>query len=93
MRKYSCLFTLYFFNFFLIDNDGKTLASFLRKSQRVLRICTLNFLSVLIRNGLTGVEQILKELPGLINDQDMNVAQLAIELAVQGLVKYLSHCN
>ena len=82
------IYVIFFLYFFLIDNDRKTLASFLRKSQRVLRICTLNFLSVLIRNGLTGVEQILKELPGLINDQDMNVAQLAIELAVQGLVKH-----
>ena len=60
-----------------------TLASFLRKSQRVLRICTLNLLSTLIQNGLSNVDEILVELPSLITEHDLHVAQLAMDLAIQ----------
>lgn len=67
----------------MIVDHIATLASFLRKSQRVLRISTLNLLSTLIKNGLTDVNQILVELPSLVNEHDLHVAQLAMDLAVQ----------
>jgi len=67
----------------MIVDHISTLASFLRKSQRVLRTSTLNFLSTLIKNGLTDVNLILVELPSLVNEHDLHVAQLAMDLAVQ----------
>ena len=48
-----------------------TLASFLRKNHRLLRVSTLNLVSSLIQNGLQKCDEILVELPLLINDQGL----------------------
>ena len=67
----------------MITAHMATLASFLRKSQRDLRTNTLNLLSTLIRAGLSHVDDILVELPQLVSSDDLHVASLAMDLAVQ----------
>lgn len=58
-----------------------TLSSFLRKSNRQLRTLTLSFLKNLVAGGCRNVDQVLVEVPPLITEGDLYVAQLAIELA------------
>ena len=58
-----------------------TLSSFLRKSNRQLRTLSLVFLKSLVSNGFRNVDQVLLEVPALITESDLHVAQLAIELA------------
>ena len=60
----------------LISSEVPTIASFLRKNQRPLRVSSLNLLGSLIQNGLTNCDDVLVELPQLINEQDLHVAQL-----------------
>ena len=60
----------------LIASEVPTIASFLRKNQRPLRVSSLNLLGSLIQNGLTNCDDVLVELPQLINEQDLHVAQL-----------------
>ncbi|XP_012664685.1 cullin-associated NEDD8-dissociated protein 2 isoform X2 [Otolemur garnettii] len=60
------------------------LASFLRKNQRALRLATLAALDALAQSqGLSlppsAVQAVLAELPALVNESDMHVAQLAVE--------------
>uniref|UniRef100_A0A2K5RNE1 Cullin associated and neddylation dissociated 2 (putative) n=1 Tax=Cebus imitator TaxID=2715852 RepID=A0A2K5RNE1_CEBIM len=60
------------------------LASFLRKNQRALRLATLAALDALAQNqGLSlppsAVQAVLAELPALVNESDMHVAQLAVD--------------
>ena len=60
----------------MIIPEVSTISSFLRKNQRQLRVTSLNLSVTLIRNGLKKCEDILIELPQLINDQDLHVSQL-----------------
>lgn len=60
------------------------LASFLRKNQRALRLATLAALDALAQSqGLslppTAVQAVLAELPALVSESDMHVAQLAVD--------------
>ncbi|XP_069340513.1 cullin-associated NEDD8-dissociated protein 2 isoform X2 [Eulemur rufifrons] len=60
------------------------LASFLRKNQRALRLATLAALDALAQSqGLSlppsAVRAVLAELPALVNESDMHVAQLAVD--------------
>ncbi|XP_058144812.1 cullin-associated NEDD8-dissociated protein 2 [Dasypus novemcinctus] len=60
------------------------LASFLRKSQRALRLATLVALDALAQSRglslpLPAVRAVLAELPALISESDMHVAQLAVD--------------
>uniref|UniRef100_A0A5G2QG48 Cullin associated and neddylation dissociated 2 (putative) n=1 Tax=Sus scrofa TaxID=9823 RepID=A0A5G2QG48_PIG len=60
------------------------LASFLRKNQRALRLATLAALDALARSqGLSlpppAVRTVLAELPALVSESDMHVAQLAVD--------------
>ena len=52
------------------------IASFLRKNHRLLRVSSLTLLSTLIGAGLKQCDEVLVELPQLITDQDMHIAQL-----------------
>ena len=65
----------------IIASEVPTIASFLRKNQRPLRVSSLNLLGSLIQNGLTNCDDVLVELPQLINEQDLHVAQLGEFLA------------
>lgn len=60
------------------------LASFLRKNQRALRLATLAALDALAQSqGLSlppcAVQAVLAELPALVSESDMHVAQLAVD--------------
>ncbi|XP_049622215.1 cullin-associated NEDD8-dissociated protein 2 isoform X2 [Suncus etruscus] len=60
------------------------LASFLRKNQRALRLATLFALDALVQHlGLSlpppAVQAVLAELPALVHESDMHVAQLAVD--------------
>ncbi|PNI73418.1 CAND2 isoform 1 [Pan troglodytes] len=62
----------------------RILASFLRKNQRALRLATLAALDALAQSqGLSlppsAVQAVLAELPALVNESDMHVAQLAVD--------------
>ena len=61
------------------------LASFLRKNQRALKLSTLALLDILFRNytsALTpeSLKPVLIELPPLINEADLHIAQLTMDL-------------
>lgn len=60
------------------------LASFLRKSQRALRLATLAALAALTQSQgpslpPRAVQAVLAELPALVSESDMHVAQLAVD--------------
>ncbi|XP_060552206.1 cullin-associated NEDD8-dissociated protein 1-like [Ruditapes philippinarum] len=69
-----------------ILTDGiPILASFLRKNQRALKLSTLACLDVLVRNygsALTAsmINEMMKEMPPLINENDLHVSQLTLNL-------------
>ncbi|XP_067665996.1 cullin-associated NEDD8-dissociated protein 1-like [Haliotis asinina] len=69
-----------------ILNEGvPILASFLRKNQRALKLCTLLCLDVLVKNygpALTPgmIADMMKEMPSLINENDLHVSQLTLNL-------------
>ena len=61
------------------------LASFLRKNQRALKLSTLALLDILVQNYMTTLtpqllEPVLIELPPLISDTDLHIAQHAMVL-------------
>ena len=62
----------------MIESEVGIIASFLRKNQRQLRVTSLNLAARLITSGLRNCDQILTELPQLINDQDLHVSQLGM---------------
>lgn len=70
----------------IISDVLPLLSEFLRKNQRTLRISTLNLLSLLVssyqKGGLenAGLLKVVKEVPNLINEQDLQVAQLSLKL-------------
>ncbi|XP_004613286.2 cullin-associated NEDD8-dissociated protein 2 [Sorex araneus] len=60
------------------------LASFLRKNQRALRLATLAALDALVQSQGLGlpppaVQAVLAEVPALVHESDMHVAQLAVD--------------
>ncbi|XP_050436438.1 cullin-associated NEDD8-dissociated protein 1 [Adelges cooleyi] len=69
-----------------ILNDGvEILASFLRKNQRALKLSTLTLLNMLLNNfhadfSAELLNKILVELPQLINESDLHIAQLTLSL-------------
>ncbi|KAG7173279.1 Cullin-associated NEDD8-dissociated protein 1-like, partial [Homarus americanus] len=61
------------------------LASFLRKNQRALKLATLTLLDTLVTNYSTALspqmlDKVLVELPPLINESDLHIAQLCLTL-------------
>uniref|UniRef100_A0AAQ6A5Z1 TATA-binding protein interacting (TIP20) domain-containing protein n=1 Tax=Amphiprion ocellaris TaxID=80972 RepID=A0AAQ6A5Z1_AMPOC len=54
------------------------LASFLRKNQRALKLCTLAALDILSAVTPVMVDAVLAELPPLISESDMHVSQMAL---------------
>lgn len=61
------------------------LGSFLRKNQRALKLNTITALNVIVGNYSDSfkppmIESILMEIPGLIQESDMHISQLAITL-------------
>jgi len=61
------------------------LASFLRKNQRALKLSTLALLDILFRNYASvltpeSLKPVLIELPPLINEADLHIAQLTMDL-------------
>ncbi|XP_052763076.1 cullin-associated NEDD8-dissociated protein 1-like [Mya arenaria] len=69
-----------------ILTDGiPILASFLRKNQRALKLGTLACLDMLVKNwgsSLTGdmIADMMREMPPLINENDLHVSQLTLNL-------------
>ncbi|XP_041360629.1 LOW QUALITY PROTEIN: cullin-associated NEDD8-dissociated protein 1-like [Gigantopelta aegis] len=69
----------------ILDEGVPILASFLRKNQRALKLCTLLCLDVLVKNyghALTPgmINDMMKEMPPLINENDLHVTQLTLHL-------------
>ncbi|KAJ8321959.1 hypothetical protein KUTeg_000430 [Tegillarca granosa] len=69
----------------ILDEGIPVLASFLRKNQRALKLSTLSCLDVLVRNygsALTSsmIHEMMKEMPPLINENDLHVSQLTLNL-------------
>ncbi|XP_045123978.1 cullin-associated NEDD8-dissociated protein 1-like [Portunus trituberculatus] len=61
------------------------LASFLRKNQRALKLATLTLLDTVVTNYSTALspqmlDKVLVELPPLINESDLHIAQLCLTL-------------
>ena len=61
------------------------LASFLRKNQRALKLSTLALLDILVRNYTTALttealKPVLIELPPLVSEVDLHIAQLTMDL-------------
>lgn len=61
------------------------LSEFLRKNQRALRLATLQLLTLLVENYQTLlnkelINKILSELPALINESDLQIAQMSVAL-------------
>uniref|UniRef100_A0A914C839 TATA-binding protein interacting (TIP20) domain-containing protein n=1 Tax=Acrobeloides nanus TaxID=290746 RepID=A0A914C839_9BILA len=78
----------------IISDVLPLLAEFLRKNQRTLRISSLNLLSLLVsrysQGGLenAGLLRVVKEVPNLINEQDLQVAQLSLKLISDVITAY-----
>ena len=70
----------------ILQGTLNTLASFLRKNNRALKLATLILLDTLLRNyhkDLAGgalLQPVLAELPPLLGEADLHVAQLAMNL-------------
>ena len=61
------------------------LGSFLRKNQRALKLCSLTLLDTLVRNYSSALhpdllDKVTTELPALINESDLHIAQLTLTL-------------
>lgn len=61
------------------------LGSFLRKNQRALKLCTLTLLDVLVNSYHTScspqlLAKVLQELPALLSEADLHIAQLSLKL-------------
>jgi cullin-associated NEDD8-dissociated protein 1 len=61
------------------------LAGFLRKNQRALKLSSLSLLDILVRNYANLItpkclEPVLNELPPLLNEADLHIAQLTMNL-------------
>ena len=70
----------------ILEGTLTTLSSFLRKNHRALKLSTLVLLDTLLRNyhrDLAGgalLRPVLAELPPLLSESDLHVAQLAMNL-------------
>ena len=61
------------------------MATFLRKNQRALKLSTLTLLNILVSNYSAAINAkslnvILTELPPLLNESDLHIAQLTMDL-------------
>lgn len=70
---------------FILEEGFPILASFLRKNQRALKLSTLQCLDVVVENygnavtaGMLG--DVMKEMPPLINENDLHISQLTLNL-------------
>ena len=69
----------------ILPDAVPVLASFLRKNQRALKLATLQLLETLVTNYSSAItphmlDKVLVELPPLINESDLHVAQLSLTL-------------
>lgn len=69
----------------ILSDALPVLASFLRKNQRALKLATLTLLDTLVTNysnaiGPQLLDKVLMELPPLINESDLHIAQLCLML-------------
>ncbi|VVC31483.1 Hypothetical protein CINCED_3A016263 [Cinara cedri] len=69
----------------ILDDGVSILASFLRKNQRALKLSTLTLLNMLLNNfhadfSTDLLNKIMIELPQLINETDLHIAQLTLSL-------------
>ena len=69
----------------ILDEGIPILASFLRKNQRALKLSTLTCLDVLVKNYGSALSsgmiyEVMKEMPILINENDLHVSQLSLNL-------------
>lgn len=69
----------------ILPETSPQLASFLRKNQRALKLASLQLLQALSQNYAPALAPdqtgaVLEELPPLINDNDLQIAQMAIQL-------------
>eukprot|EP00096_Caligus_rogercresseyi_P003100 TRINITY_DN1567_c0_g1_i2.p1 TRINITY_DN1567_c0_g1~~TRINITY_DN1567_c0_g1_i2.p1 ORF type:complete len:1243 (+),score=465.99 TRINITY_DN1567_c0_g1_i2:109-3837(+) len=67
----------------ILSNSLPTLASFLRKNQRALKLSALTLLDTLVRNyssaiNATNLNTVLVELPPLLTESDLHIAQLTL---------------
>ncbi|XP_056615048.1 cullin-associated NEDD8-dissociated protein 2 [Triplophysa dalaica] len=80
-----------------ILTDGiPILGSFLRKNQRALKLNTITALNVIVANYSNNfkppmIESILMEVPGLIQESDMHISQVAITL-ITCMAKVCPNC-
>ncbi|KAI1290335.1 Cullin-associated Nedd8-dissociated protein 1 [Halotydeus destructor] len=69
----------------LLPEAFNILASFLRKNQRALKLCTLALLDILAKNygeyiSPQVINTVVSELPALINESDLHISQLTLVL-------------
>lgn len=69
----------------ILDEAVPILGSFLRKNQRVLKVNSLILLDTLVRNYSDAIhpellDKVTTELPALINETDLHIAQLTMTL-------------
>jgi len=69
----------------ILTDSLVVLSTFLRKNQRALKLSTLTLLNILVRNYSDGMSAksmgvILSELPQLLNESDLHIAQLTMDL-------------
>jgi len=70
---------------FILEEGFPILASFLRKNQRALKLSTLQCLNVVVENYGNAVTpamlgDVMKEMPPLINENDLHISQLTLNL-------------
>lgn len=69
----------------ILSDSLPVLASFLRKNQRALKLSSLALLDILVRNyagylDAKALQPVLVELPPLLNESDLHIAQLTMNL-------------
>ena len=69
----------------ILEASLDVLATFLRKNQRALKLSTLTLLNILVCNYASAISAkslnvILAELPPLLNESDLHIAQLTMDL-------------
>ncbi|XP_012944580.1 cullin-associated NEDD8-dissociated protein 1 [Aplysia californica] len=70
---------------FILEEGFPILASFLRKNQRALKLSTLQCLDVVVENygnavNSSMIADVMKEMPPLINENDLHISQLTLNL-------------
>merc|ERR1712013_371380 len=69
----------------ILKDSLPVLSSFLRKNQRALKLSTLVLLDTLVKNypgslDLATLSPVLAELPPLVSETDLHIAQLRVEM-------------